>query len=191
MSGTVTSTFAGPVSSTSFTAQSPSTFSLYSGGSSLSALKLSVHDQNPWALQFENRAATPDAQWGYYVTDVGELVMSEVSSTSFIAYIGDYSQSLGGLLPKGVYIGENLQPTANNATDFGQPSRGWKNSYVSSTAFMSSARVQDNAITTSTLFVGSLTGQRGQVCLGDMDGSGFTCLTGNDGVMTAYSTSTN
>lgn len=44
--------------------------------------------------------------------------------------------------------------------------------------------------TTSTMWVGDLTGVKGQICLGDSDGSGATCFYGNGGVLTAFATST-
>lgn len=43
---------------------------------------------------------------------------------------------------------------------------------------------------TTTMWVGDLTGVKGQICLGDADGSGGTCFFGIDGVLTAYATGT-
>uniref|UniRef100_A0A6M3Y0Q6 Putative structural protein n=1 Tax=viral metagenome TaxID=1070528 RepID=A0A6M3Y0Q6_9ZZZZ len=83
-----------------------------------------------------------------------------------------------------------IEPDAKNLRDIGRPDLSWKNIYASGTAYLANVNVVDTTSVTSTVFVGNLTGKRGQICLGDQDGTGFTCLTGDNGTMTAYSTST-
>ncbi|HRH33361.1 MAG TPA: hypothetical protein PK720_04455 [bacterium] len=44
--------------------------------------------------------------------------------------------------------------------------------------------------TTSTVYTGTLGQTKGQICVADSDGSGFTCMAGNNGTMYMFSTST-
>jgi hypothetical protein len=46
------------------------------------------------------------------------------------------------------------------------------------------------AQTTTTVIIGDLTGRRGQLCLGDTDGAGMTCVYGSNGTAVWYATST-
>ena len=117
------------------------------------------------------------------------------STSEWIMLTHDQTDGFIGVPSGAIKIQGDLVPTSTNAYDLGSPSLSWENIYVSSTIFASQARIENPPNVTSTLFIGigdKADGSRysGQICLGDQDGIGFTCLTGNDGVMTAYSTST-
>lgn len=83
-----------------------------------------------------------------------------------------------------------IMPSRHNVYDLGSQSLSFGNLFVSSTGYLAHLQVADAGSTTSTLFIGTLSGLKGQLCLGDQDGVGFSCVTANDGVAVWYSTST-